>query len=152
MVQDEITTFLAGPGDLQTRIPFRVSRLHNQFQAYTRRLLRDRTGLGLSEWRMMVVLATKAPCIAAEIVRLTALDKAQVSKALKGLEAKGLVASKSTADARQRQLQLSDYGRKVYADAAPEMNARRHKLIEGLSEQDLETFFAVLNHLEGHMQ
>ena len=152
MEQAEFEKFMSGPSDLQTRIPFRVSRLHNQFQAYTKRLLRDETGLGLSEWRMMVVIGTQGPCFAADIVRQTALDKAQVSKALKKLEAKGLIDQNQDTDARRRHLTLSDAGRRLFERAAPIMNARRQHLIKGLKEDQLATFFTVIEHMEGQMK
>ena len=139
------------PKGLQARVPLRVSRLHKRLQAYPRSLLRRLADLNLTEWRTIIVLVTEAPCSATDIMRLTALDRAQISKTLKDLQARGLVSIASAKDGRSRELNLTEAGRRLYDKTEPAMTVRRRALVEGLSKDDLARFFHVTEHLERRM-
>ena len=139
------------PTELQELMAFRIWRLHKRLQSYSRSILRRLADLNSSEWRIIIVLATEGPCFATDIMHLTALDRAQISKTLKDLQARGLVSIVSTKDGGSRELGLTEAGHRLYDETESVMAARRRSLVEGLSEDDLARFLYVTKHLERRM-
>lgn len=73
------------------------------------------------------------------------MDKGQISRALKPMISKGLVVSEThQTDNRQTLLSLSTEGQAIHDSTVTVMRERQVNLTQNVAEQDLQTFFDVL--------
>ncbi|MEM1235102.1 MAG: MarR family winged helix-turn-helix transcriptional regulator [Pseudomonadota bacterium] len=144
------------PLDIATRVPpldqrvsYRISRLHGRLNAQAARILSATAGISLSQWRILVMIDAETEISASEIVRLTKIDKAMVSRAIKSLSEEGLVkVVVSKSDQRLHQIRMTAAGRERFMRALPAMLDRQNGLVDGLSEGEAETLFTLIGKLE----
>ena len=105
-------------------------------------------GIGVTEWRVLSVLAAE-PALGASVVgRRANLDKAAVSRSLKLLEDRGYVATTDDlSDARRRLSGLTVAGQALYGRVLTAARSREENLVEGLSSQEVETLIRLLQHV-----
>lgn len=116
--------------DLPHFLPYLLSRVSNAVSEALAEVYRDSADLGLTEWRLIAVLAAQPGIAATELVRITLLDKVAVSRALKRLLARRLVRRTTVRnDRRQRRLRLSEAGHALYADIAPKVAEKERALL-----------------------
>ena len=138
----------AGDLDLQRQITYVVSRLNAKLTAQAARLLRKRSDLSLTQWRVMVILDAWGQGSLAEMCRFLLADKGQLSRVTQVLVERGMLASEpSETDHRVHILKLTDTGRAAYLKAAPHMARRRDHLLTALSREEQDVFFALLDKL-----
>jgi DNA-binding MarR family transcriptional regulator len=107
-----------------------------------------RHGLGLPEWRVLSHLAVQGPCGAAAIVARGAMDKAQVSRALQALAARGLaVLQPDPEDGRRQTARATASGRALHAQILPEALQRQAWLRESLAPTDAKALDRILEQL-----
>lgn len=130
-------------------LPYRLSVLANRISAALARLYQDRFGLSIPEWRVIAVIGQHGELSSHEIVRLTAMDKAKVSRALTRLVAQGhLVRESHPADQRTNRVRFSPAGRSVYDRIAPLARAWERELLAGLTvdhRRSVDTALTVLS-------
>jgi homoprotocatechuate degradation regulator HpaR len=78
----------------------------------------DEAGLTQPQWRVLRALASEEPLDVQTLARRCVLMQPSVSRLLKGLEERGLIATQSGDDGRRRLLVLSQAGRDVFARIA----------------------------------
>lgn len=104
--------------------------------------------LTLTEWRVMVVLASHPGAAATDVVDSTGLDKMSVSRALASLESKGRVLRKPhPADQRKSSLQLSPEGRRLFQRIGRLAQQREAQLLRTISPGELQALNATLDKL-----
>jgi DNA-binding MarR family transcriptional regulator len=104
--------------------------------------------LSLTDWRVMVTLASAAGASANEIARLSGLDKMNVSRSLASMIRRGYVDRKSAVEDRRRSvLALTAQGRRVFLAIAPTGGARESALFEGFQPAERATFRRLLDRL-----
>lgn len=105
-------------------------------------------GVGLPEMRILSNLSREGALAAHQIVALTAMDKALVSRVLTILDRRGYItASSSKTDPRRRIWALSRAGRDLVKRLQPEWR-RREKIIQaGLSEPERAILADLLDRL-----
>ncbi len=104
--------------------------------------------LTMSEWRVMVHLARCGTVSVRDIQRYTNLEKSRVSRAVVRLETAGLVVkSASQTDARLVAIELTDEGHAALDMILPAAKEVETRLLQGLAEEDLETFYRVVAHI-----
>lgn len=104
--------------------------------------------LRLTEWRVMMVLASHPGIAATEVADLTGLDKMTVSRALAGLQRRGrLRREDDPADQRRSRLYLTPAGQRLYAQIAVTARQREAQLFAGVSEADQHQLSATLDRL-----
>jgi DNA-binding MarR family transcriptional regulator len=104
-----------------------------------------RFGVKNTELRILVQLAGKGPLPVNEIARLTRVDKAWISRSLKGLERRGLVSRDAhPTDTRASLVALTAKGRALMADIAPVAEARNARLLEGLDRAEVDRLLDAL--------
>jgi DNA-binding MarR family transcriptional regulator len=140
--------------DLDQFLTYRISVFAAVWGAATGRFYRERFGLALREWRVLAVLSredgTPGGTPAREIARLTAVDKAGVSRAIASLERRGLLAREgSVEDGRRSGVSLTAAGRALIGRLAPAALARQASLVSVLTRAERRTFLALLRKLEG---
>jgi DNA-binding MarR family transcriptional regulator len=104
--------------------------------------------LSLSEWRVMVVLASHESMAATEVADLTGLDKMSVSRAISALSKAGRITKMpDTQDQRRTLLALSSAGKKLYARIGAQAMQRESELFSGLALQDIQRLDTLLDKL-----
>lgn len=123
--------------DLEHFLPYRLSVLSNRISQDIARLYADRFELGITEWRVLAVLGRYPGLSASQLAERTAMDKVAVSRAVASLLAAGRVTRDTHGDDRRRSvLELSEEGRRVYAEVAPAALAYERRLLSNLKVED----------------
>lgn len=135
-------------------IPFRLNRLAAAVSEHLSEVYRQRFGLEIPEWRVIVTVAPNFGCTAQHVADSTRMHKTRVSRAIASLERRQLIERSSCAnDRREMLLQLTQAGRAMYQELVPLAlererallacltDAQRAALAEGL--QCLEEFLGV---------
>ncbi len=152
-----------GPALVLVRfLPYRLSLLANTVSRSLAGIYARRHRLSVAEWRVMAVLGdepesapattpatTPAPITAAAICVRTAMDKVRVSRAVRGLTARGhLVRRTDPEDRRRILLRLSAGGLAVYREIVPLARAAEAELMEALSPAEAAHLDALLTKLQ----
>lgn len=130
-------------------VPFRLNRLAVAVSNHLSVIYRERFGLDIPEWRVLVTVGPERGCTAQFIAGSTRMHKTRVSRAIAHLEKRGLLErASSTDDRRAMQLQLTKTGRKMYQDLVPLALERERTLLANLSKEELQGLLTGLARLE----
>jgi DNA-binding MarR family transcriptional regulator len=144
-------------GDLHARatlhlpsfVPFRLNRLAVAVSNYLSVIYRERFGLDVPEWRVLVTVGPERGCTAQYIAGSTRMHKTRVSRAIAHLEELGLMErTSSTHDRRAMELRLSKAGRRMYQELVPLALERERALLSCLDKDELRGFMVALENLE----
>ncbi len=117
------------------------------------KLLQRAGGLSVVEWRVLWDLSEAGPLSIREMAALQRVDHSQLSRALPGLQNKGLVIlQRDATDGRQMNVTMTEAGQAAYAKAAPVMKQRRDGLRRVFSQQELEQFAGFFDRLEAFLR
>lgn len=106
-------------------------------------------GLAPMEARALGFFARHPESTATELVAHARRDKAQVTRLVKMLEARGLLqAVPDPADRRTRRLRLTDAGRSVQRRMAQQRKRLAERLVAGFSEPELAQLLGLLQRLQ----
>ncbi|MCP5372950.1 MAG: winged helix-turn-helix transcriptional regulator [Hyphomicrobiales bacterium] len=123
--------------DLENFFPYRLAILQLAVSKSISHLYSGRFGLSTYEWRAMAALGSHEPMSASQVCDNTNLDKVQVSRAINGLIAAGLVRRLTDRDDRRRSsLRLTAKGTKVYRQIVPLAQAREAYLLSVFSDEE----------------
>lgn len=121
-------------------------------QALAHRYL-DPWGLSMPEWRVLSTVAEFSPIRFARIAELTAMDKAQVSRALRIAQGKGLVETAMLAagdggegersGAGRFHVLITAEGRKVHGRIMPQVQRDQLRLVELMTPEERRTVVKV---------
>lgn len=115
--------------------------------------------LSMPEWRLLSTVAEHSPLRFARIAQLTAMDKAQVSRALRTAQEKGLVESslQPAADRPQApdgrpapgklQVALTAAGRAIYDKVMPLVQREQMRLIELMTPDERRVLLTITQRL-----
>ena len=138
---------------LTTFVPFRLNRLAVEVSNHMSTIYRERFGLEVPEWRVLVTVAPEQGCTAQQIAASTRMHKTRVSRAIAYLMEKGFIERVANAeDRREMRLQLTKPGRKIYAELVPLALQRERELLSCLSKAELQSFLAALDRLENSLE
>lgn len=130
-------------------VPFRLNRLAAEVSAHLSEIYRERFGLEIPEWRILVTVASAGACTAQEVAQSTHMHKTRVSRAAARLEDMGLLErADSDADGRELELRLTAKGRRMYAELAPLVLAREQEMLACMNSVELNGFLKGLDKLE----
>lgn len=125
------------PLELARFLPYRLSLLSNLVSGAIAARYSERFGLTIPQWRVMAVLAIEPGLSAADVALRTAMDKVAVSRAVATLLRAGRLERRTHAqDRRRSQLQLSEAGRRVYAEIVPIARQYETLLVDALDTAD----------------
>jgi len=129
-------------------LPYRLSVLSNRISQAIAREYGRRFDLGVTEWRVIAVLARSRGLSPSEIAQRTAMDKVAVSRAVAALTAAGRVARAAHgADGRRAVIALSAKGRAVYRQVAPLALAYERRLLGALAADERRQLDRILERL-----
>lgn len=102
-------------------------------------------GIGVPEWRLIAFLSVKGPNAASAMAAQMWMDKAQISRALEALIARGL--ARRTADpthGRRQLVQLTAQGKRLYAHAFATARRQQSELLSALTPGERAGLFSAL--------
>ena len=109
-------------------------------------VVQEVSGLNLSQWRVMTAIADRPGRTASEVVDVTPMDKAIVSRAVGTLVERGLLLRKaSQTDGRSSLLQLTASGQSLYDQIVSEMRGSGADGYDVLSADENTTFLQQLD-------
>lgn len=135
--------------DLEHFLPYRLSVLSNRLSSAIAREYAQRFGLGVTEWRVLAVLARYPGLSANQVAQRTAMDKVAVSRAVARLLAAGRVRRGVDGDDRRRSvLELSPAGHAVFDQVAPLALSFERHVLAGISDEERALLFRLLDRLD----
>lgn len=103
-------------------IPYKLAVVANRLSQSIGSLFEERFGIQIPEWRILMALHAHGPTAPNEVVELTSMDKARVSRAQRRLVEQDLVAvSEDPRDRRRLVLFLTRKGADICRDIIPEV-------------------------------
>ncbi len=109
--------------------------------------------LTLNEWRTLAVLAAEPGSTATQVSDRTGLDKMAVSRALTGLKNhKRVQRHDDPTDQRRSRLYLTAAGKKLFAVASAEAQAREAELFAEVDAAELQRLSTTLDKLIGAVE
>lgn len=106
--------------DLSTFLPYRLTVAAQRTSAGLARHYRDRYGISVPEWRVLVHLLDSGEVSVGDLGQTVNLEKSKASRAATRLADEGLITkSVNDADRRLVSLQLTDKGRDLMAKLLP---------------------------------
>ncbi|MDX1459951.1 MAG: MarR family winged helix-turn-helix transcriptional regulator [Xanthomonadales bacterium] len=144
-IQDSPDQFM-----LEQFLPYRLSLLSNTISEGIARTYRREFGLSVTEWRVLAVLGRFPGLTASDIRSRTAMDKVAISRAVRGLQDRGLVErSEHRQDRRRQLLWLSDpQGKELFAQVVPRALEYEQRLLEALKPGDAVQLGRLLERLQ----
>jgi DNA-binding MarR family transcriptional regulator len=134
--------------DLQQYFPYRLARLAEQVSIAVAEVYLHRFALSRQEWRVLAILGMRSEIATKDIGPLTTLDKMQVSRAVKGLETRGIVhRTHSSDDRRELIVALTNSGRALYRKIVPLALEREAKLLALLTPEEINILDRVMQKL-----
>ena len=138
---------------LEKFLPYRLSILAQLVSESLHDLYTGPFNLAVTEWRVMAALGRFAPLTASEVGQRIVMDKVAVSRAVAGLQKRGLVErATDRADRRRALLRLSARGRTVHARIVPMALEYEAQLYEALSAEERRQFDTLSDRLFIHAQ
>jgi DNA-binding MarR family transcriptional regulator len=149
MVTVDSAARLRHPKALGDLLIYRLGRLYATAGAMTIRVCEGEFGIPRREWRLLAVLGESGELQPSELARRAELDRARTSRALAGLQAKGLVERQAVAsDRRLAHVALTAAGRELHARMLPRVAAINAALLADLDDDQV----AQLDELLGALQ
>ncbi len=116
---------------------------------FTKKLNEQLIAIGLyqSQWTIVYYLIQSGPSTLVEISQYLNVEKPTVSRTVDRLEKAGIIEKIPSKDKRERRIQLTDKGNQVYYEAIAVVEAFEQKLIEEISQADMETTCRTIQHI-----
>ncbi len=139
--------------DLDRYVPTVLSRVVGRLRSSANEFFGDRYGINLLEWRIISFVAAEGPSSVYAIWTRAALDKAAVTRTLRGLRDRGLVTVQDVAGQRRRRtaVTLTAAGAALHETTFGEVVLRHQRLLRGLTTADVEHFLATVAHIESQI-
>ncbi|MDF2120129.1 MarR family winged helix-turn-helix transcriptional regulator [Roseiarcaceae bacterium H3SJ34-1] len=124
--------------DLDVYVPHHLTVIANRWSRGSSRIYLKRFGIGVNEWRIISMIAVEPGVTAQRAGLVTSVDKGIVSRAVKEMEAQGLVtATQDDGDARKTSLILTAKGYDLHDRVVAVALEREKRLLEGLSPNEV---------------
>ena len=128
---------------LEAFLPYRLSVVTNHASRLFARRYSAAHGLSVPEWRVLAVVGRFGGLSATGVVERTAMDKVKVSRAVRALLDRGLLArQEDAADRRVQRLAMTAAGRALHAAIVPEAKALEAELLAALAPAERQALHA----------
>jgi DNA-binding MarR family transcriptional regulator len=135
---------------LESFLSFQVTILSKLLERRLARMLSERFGLAVAEYRVLAQVTMRPGCTVRAIAARTYVDKAQVSRVVAALEEQGLVTrSTRSNDRRSPEFTATPAGRSLIGSIVPLRRQQEHDLCEHLGAQDFEQLAVAVRSLIG---
>lgn len=140
---------LRHPQVLRDLLIYRLGRLYATAGAMTLRVCEGEFGIPRREWRLLAVLGEAGELQPSDLATRAELDRARTSRALAGLQAKGLVERRAVvSDRRFARIALTDKGRALHARMLPRVAAINGAILSHLSDDGVAQLDDLLEALQ----
>lgn len=103
-------------------------------------------GIGVMDWRMLVMLTREPGSSVSHAARTIGIDKAAISRALQRMEKAGLVRAEIRhSDDRRKDWTLTQTGHDLHARVLRRALDRQRKLLKGFDPDEIEAFTSYLS-------
>jgi DNA-binding MarR family transcriptional regulator len=142
-----------GPAiDLGDHIATRIAIFSNRVSRAASRFYRERYGIGVVEWRVLMFIGRAGETSANRICSETDLDKGAVSRSLNVLARMGIVSIKEDgADSRRHNIALTARGRALHDRIVPVALERQRELLHDLSPVEVETLKDIIRRMQARV-
>ena len=123
------------PLPIEELLSYRVGQVANAMSRSAALRYRREFDVTLGEWRTLALLGAKAPLTVNKLARLSALDKAQMSRVITKLTERGLIL-RDYGPGRTTQLTLSRKGKSVYKGLIAAANERNDAFLLCLTPEE----------------
>lgn len=132
--------------DLDRYIPFLLTATANKLSKGATRVYRKKFNLGITDWRVLAMLAVEPDITAARICAVIGLDKAATSRTLITLKERGLVSSPTANhhDKRSVLLRLTEQGYDMHNAILRVALVREQKLLDTFDAEETEMLISLL--------
>jgi DNA-binding MarR family transcriptional regulator len=135
--------------DLNSHIATKVAIFANRLSRSASRFYRQRYGIGVVEWRLMMFIGHASETRANRICDATDLDKGAVSRSIRVLQRMGIVSVREDgADSRRNNVALTAKGRALHDRIVPVALERQRELVADLTLHEVETFNRLIDRLQ----
>ncbi|MCA0401342.1 MAG: winged helix DNA-binding protein [Proteobacteria bacterium] len=125
---------------LSRYFPYKLSVLAQQIGFAVADVYARRFNLSRQEWRVLAVLGGTTSIATRDIGKITTLDKMEISRAMRRLEIRGIVARDlDSVDRRNKIVRLTSAGRAIYEQIVPLALERENALLAALSPTEIES-------------
>jgi len=140
---------LRHPKALGDLLIYRLGRLYATAGAMTLRVCEGEFGISRREWRLLAVLGECGELQPSELALGAELDRARTSRALAGLQAKGLVRRQAVAsDRRLAHVALTAEGHELHARMLPRVAAINEAMLSRLGDDSVAQLDTLLDALQ----
>lgn len=130
-------------------LPYRLSITSNLVSDVIASIYEALFGLRIPEWRVITVVAERQDATQQQIGRRTRMDKVTVSRAVAALHARGLLERVvNPDDGRSRRLRLTEAGRALYAEVAPQALQLETEIFGAFKPAELRSFNEMLARID----
>jgi DNA-binding MarR family transcriptional regulator len=136
---------------MRQNLSYRISIIHSLLGQRTTGIYASRR-LTSHQWKVLSVLYTWPPMHAARIVDLVTLDKASISRAIKGLIKRGLATRKSQLEGGMISVVLTPAGTKMYRAMEHELDEIQREVLKTLKVRQQATFFDIFDEIEAALR
>jgi len=134
-------------------LTYRISMLELLLSRAVGAVYSDHLGLNTHEWRVLAAVSVWGPIEAVQVSRWATVDKAAVSRAVRGLINKDLLErSLHDRDGRKITLELTPAGRRTVKAVVQRIGIIQERLLKGYDRQKVHEFFAMLRTLESRLR
>ena len=138
--------------DLQAYAPAYINWISNKLSRGASQHYLALFGVGIEVWRLLVELAVKGQTTAQDAARNLGMDKGSVSRALRSMQADGLITVRLDADdGRLRLARLTRKGRDLHRRIEPLALHRHQVFLSALKPQEQAQFLDMLHRLHEHL-
>ncbi len=134
--------------DLEKFLPYRLSLLSNRVSGAIADSYRHSHQISISEWRVIAILGQYPHSTATDLQHFTAMDKVNISRSVKRLIKRQLIASENHEhDGRARKLSLTAAGNDLRNEVIPRAQACEQQLTSTLSTDEIKQFSQIIDKL-----
>ncbi len=140
------------PLSINRYVPAMIGIIANQWSRSASTHYRRNFGIGIVEWRLMVVLAAAPWITAAQVDEMIGMDKAAVSRSVRELQKLGAVTLRpDEADPRRREMALTEAGRALYDRVVVAAIERERRALSCLTPEECQVLVDLLGRLQRNM-
>jgi DNA-binding MarR family transcriptional regulator len=134
---------------LQLYITYRLSTLSGKLNRQASVVLKKAGNLRVPEWRILALLNLQGELNGSKIADLVNVDPGLVSRSLRALEKRGLIATRRGDDDRRITFtSLTPAGRALHAKVLPAMQRRQQHLLSALTTEERAAFLRITDKLQ----
>jgi len=118
-------------------VPSALTNLAQKITSSASATYRPRFGVGITDWRIMALLAAEPWIAPVRICEATGLDKAAVSRSLKDLADSGIIEARASEPNQRRvPVALTDKGLAVHDEMVEVALSRESRLLKGFTPDE----------------